>query len=116
MLQYYNKVYEWQPIAPTDPTILLRDLMLVKHLVGGATTAGIDVDITAVQTLTGLASLLVDPNNKLPNRDSTEGFYQIPLIAEGGARVSVRVSVLIKVPQCTNVRRNESSLWRQIVL
>lgn len=93
MLQYYDRVYEWQPRNPTDPTILLRDLMLVKHLVGGATAAGVQVPpITALSTIAGLATLLVDPNNRLPNRDSTEGFFQIPLIAQNGARVSVRVS------------------------
>lgn len=97
MLQYYDRVYEWQPRNPTDPAILFRDLKLVKHLVGGATVQGVDVGvpgidpITGLSTLTGLASLLVDPNNRLPNRDSTEGFFQIPLIAQNGARVSIRV-------------------------
>ena len=87
MQQYLNKVYEWQPVAPTDPTILARDPMLTQHLVAGARAAG--VGPTGLDQLTGLGSLLLDPNNT-PGRDSLEGFFQIPLIQAGGTRTSVR--------------------------
>lgn len=90
MRQYYDKVYEWQPVASTDPIILLRDTALIKHLAGGASVQGVDLPV--VNTATGLLNaLLVNPNNDLPGRDSAEGFYQIPLIQSGGKRVSVRV-------------------------
>ncbi|OQO14054.1 hypothetical protein B0A48_00930 [Cryoendolithus antarcticus] len=90
MNQYLDKVYEWQPRAPTDPTILLRDLMLVQHLAGGAAAQGVGPDpLAAVTGLT--ATLAIDPNSRLnPLRDSTQGFFQIPLIQQGGTRTSVR--------------------------
>lgn len=88
MQKYLKRVYEWQPTGPTDPAILLSDTMLVQHLAGGAAVMGLGPDPLAAAT--GLAgTLLVDPNNT-PGRDSLEGFYQIPLIQRGGARVSVR--------------------------
>jgi choline dehydrogenase len=90
MQQYLAKVLEWQPTEPTDPTILLDDLQLAQHLLGGATTAGLG--ITPLNALTGLANALVnDPNGLLnPARDRTEGFFQIPLIMKGGSRLSIR--------------------------
>lgn len=89
MAQYLDKVYEWQPVAPTDPTILVRDLQLVRQLAGGAGIVAPGLDLTKPEV--GIATaLLGDPNARVPNRDSTTGFYPIPLIAEGGARKSVR--------------------------
>lgn len=87
MQQYLDRVYEWQPVNPTDPTILARDPMLTQHLIAGARAGGVGVD--GINQLTGLGSLLLDPNNT-PGRDSLEGFFQIPLIQSGGTRVSVR--------------------------
>ncbi|KAH9218078.1 hypothetical protein DL95DRAFT_490668 [Leptodontidium sp. 2 PMI_412] len=90
MNKYLNKVYEWQPTQPTDPTILLSDLKLTQHLAGGAAVMGVGPDpLNAVTGLTG--TLLVDPNGRSnPARDSTEGFFQIPLIMKDGKRTSVR--------------------------
>lgn len=97
MAQYLAKVYEWQPTGPTDPTILLKDLMLVQHLAAGAAVVSEGPDPLAA--VTGLAqTLLVDPNNT-PGRDSREGFYQIPLIQRGGARVTVRDFIVDTVTQ-----------------
>lgn len=87
MQQYLDKVYEWQPVGPTDPAILARDPMLVQHLLAGARAGGVGPDV--LNQLTGLGSLLLDPNNT-PGRDSLEGFFQIPLIQTGGTRTSVR--------------------------
>lgn len=93
MQQYYDKVYEWQPSEPTDPTILLKDFKLIKHLAGGATVEGIGPE--PLNTASGLANaLLNNPNNDLPGRDFTEGFFNIPLIMNGGTRISVRVCSL----------------------
>lgn len=80
MTQYLNKVYEWLPTEPTDPTILLEDLKLTQHLAGGAAVMGVGPD--PLNAVTGLAgTLLVDPNSQTnPARDSTQGFFQIPLI------------------------------------
>lgn len=92
MNQYLKKIYEWQPVSPTDPGILLKDNMLVQHLAGGAAVMGVGPDPLAAGA--GLAgTLLVDPNNT-PGRDSLEGFYQIPLIQRGGTRVSVRDRIM----------------------
>jgi choline dehydrogenase len=89
MSQYLDKVYEWQYVEPTDPTILLRDTQLVRQLGGGAGVISPGLDLTKPEV--GLANaLLGDPNARLPNRDSTTGFYPIPLIMEGGTRKSVR--------------------------
>lgn len=90
MERYLAKVLEWQPSEPTDPTILLDDLQLSQHLLGGAAKVGLGID--PLNALTGLTNaLLNDPNSQLnPARDSTEGFFQIPLIMKGGARTSVR--------------------------
>ena len=89
MINYLNRVYEWQPTGPTDPTIVLRDTMLAQHLAGGASVVG--AGPTPLNAITGLTNLLVnDPNAEVPNRDSEEGFFSIPLIQQGGARTSVR--------------------------
>ncbi|KAF8850483.1 alcohol oxidase [Acephala macrosclerotiorum] len=89
MNQYLNKVYEWLPVEPTDPTILLTDLKLTQHLASGAAVMGVGPD--PVSAVTGLANtLLNDPNSRLnPARDSTEGFFQIPLIMESGTRTAI---------------------------
>jgi choline dehydrogenase len=90
MNQYLDKVYEWLPVEPTDPTILLDDLKLTQHLAAGAAVMGVGPDpIAAVPSLAN--TLLNDPNNRLnPARDSTEGFFQIPLIMKAGTRTAVR--------------------------
>lgn len=90
MNQYLNKVYEWLPTEPTDPTILLSDLKLTQHLAGGAAEMGLGPD--PLSAVTGLAgTLLVDPNSQInAARDSTQGFFQIPLIMKDGARTAVR--------------------------
>ncbi|CZR67510.1 related to choline dehydrogenase [Phialocephala subalpina] len=90
MNQYLDKVYEWLPVEPTDPTILLTDLKLTQHLASGAAVMGVGPD--PVSAVTGLANtLLNDPNSRLnPARDSSEGFFQIPLIMKSGTRTAVR--------------------------
>jgi choline dehydrogenase len=90
MDQYLDKVYEWLPTQPTDPTLLLQDLPLAQHLVGGARSSGADVPV--LTPLVQLANLLLQsPNNRLnPSRDATEGFFQVPLIMKDGTRMAVR--------------------------
>jgi choline dehydrogenase len=98
MGKYLDKVYEWQPVNPTDPTILVRDTQLVRQLAGGAAT--IQPGLLGLNGATGLANaLLGDPNARTPNRDSTTGFFPIPLIAEGGARKSIREHIKDTVAQ-----------------
>ncbi|CAK1364015.1 Oxygen-dependent choline dehydrogenase [Cercospora beticola] len=96
MNKYLAKVYEWQPTGPTDPAILARDTMLVQHLAGGAAVMGVGPD--PIAGATGFLTALLDPNNT-PGRDSLEGFFQIPLIQRGGARVSVRERIVNTVQQ-----------------
>lgn len=98
MGKYLDKVYEWQEVNPTDPTILLRDLQLVRQLAGGAGVISPGLDL--LKPVVGLGNaLLGDPNARLPNRDSTEGFFPIPLIADKGARKSVREHIKDTVAQ-----------------
>lgn len=99
MSQYLDRVYEWQPTEPTDPTILLSDLKFTQHLAAGAAVMGVGPDpLAAVSGLAG--TLLVDPNSRLiPNRDSLEGFFQIPLIMKAGTRTSVRDFITSTVEQ-----------------
>lgn len=89
MNKYLNRVYEWLPTMPTDPTILLRDLPLARHLVAGASAAGYNVP--ALTPLVKLGQLLLqDPNARIPNRDSLEGYFQVPLTMKLGTRMAVR--------------------------
>ena len=90
MEQYIDKVYEWLHVEPTDPTIVLEDLALAQQLCTGAAEQGVGID--PLSAMTGLGQLLVeDPNDyRNPARDSTEGFFQIPMIMQNGARRSVR--------------------------
>ncbi|KAL8243704.1 hypothetical protein R6Q59_009962 [Mikania micrantha] len=93
MQQYYQKVNEWQPTEPTDPTIILRDSKLIKHLSGGATELG--VGPPPLSTGSGLLNVLLNnPNNPVPGRDSAQGFYNIPLIMQNGKRTSVRERIV----------------------
>lgn len=89
MNQYLNKVYEWLPHMPTDPTILRRDLPLLQHLLGGASVMGLGPP--QANAIPGVLNLLLNsPNNRLlPTRDAQEGFFQIPLIMKAGTRVAV---------------------------
>lgn len=60
----------------------------MQHLAAGAAVQGVGPE--PLDTVTGLAQLLLANPNTTPGRDSLQGFYQIPLIAEAGKRVSVR--------------------------
>jgi choline dehydrogenase len=86
---YLSRVYEWQTTQATDPTIVTHDITLSKHLLGGAAEMGVGPSpLNAIPGLTTL--LLTSPNGGQPGRDSQEGFYQVPLIMNGGARHAVR--------------------------
>lgn len=89
MSQYLQKVYEWLPTEPTDPTILVNDLALAQQYVAGAAAAGIGPD--PIDAVTGLVNLLAnDPNSEInPARDSTQGFFQVPLTMDAGNRTDV---------------------------
>ncbi|KAK4172904.1 putative GMC oxidoreductase [Triangularia setosa] len=97
MNKYLDKVYEWLPTMPTDPTILLRDLPLARHLVAGANAAGIDIPLlTPLAKLSQL--LLLSPNSRVsPTRDATEGYFQVPLTMKFGTRTAVREFILSTV-------------------
>ncbi|OQD76386.1 hypothetical protein PENDEC_c004G05527 [Penicillium decumbens] len=86
---YLQRTYEWLPTEPTDPTILVNDLALAQHYVGGAAAAGYGPD--PVDAVDGLGNLLLnDPNSQInPDRDSTEGFFQVPLTMDSGNRTGV---------------------------
>lgn len=89
MDRYLDEMYEWLPVQPTDPTILLQDLKLAQHLAGGAAVMGIGPD--PIAALPALAkTLLIDPNMRVPGRDSKKGLFQIPLTAKNARRTSVR--------------------------
>ncbi|RMD43774.1 hypothetical protein DV735_g1282, partial [Chaetothyriales sp. CBS 134920] len=96
MKQYLAKVYEWLYTEPTDPLILLKDFQLIQQLLGGAAVVGApDIDIDILNPVTGLANaILNNPNYPTWDRDSTEGFYNIPLTMKGGTRNGVRDFIL----------------------
>lgn len=89
MNQYRQKVQDWLVTEPTDPTILVNDLPLTQQFLGGAAAAGVGPD--PVNAVTGLVNLLLDdPNSEInPSRDSTEGFFQVPLTMNAGNRTGV---------------------------
>ncbi|PWN88014.1 alcohol oxidase [Acaromyces ingoldii] len=89
MKQYEQKVFSWLHTQPTDPTILINDLSLAQQYVAGAAAAGIGPD--PINAVTGLVNLLLnDPNSQInPQRDSTEGFFQVPLTMNAGTRTGV---------------------------
>ncbi|KAF2769783.1 alcohol oxidase [Teratosphaeria nubilosa] len=99
MDKYLDRVYEWLRVGPTDPTILLEDNMLVQHIAAGAAVQGFGPDPLAA--VTGLLkTLLNDPNNRLlPNRDSAQVFYQVPLTQRNGARDGVRERIVDTVSE-----------------
>ncbi|KAM7188937.1 putative GMC oxidoreductase [Naviculisporaceae sp. PSN 640] len=89
MNKYLDRVYQWLPTMPTDPTILLRDLPLARQLVAGASAAGYDVP--ALTPLARLGQLLLQsPNARVPGRDAIEGYFQVPLTMKFGERMAVR--------------------------
>ncbi|GAB7325086.1 hypothetical protein MBLNU13_g09175t1 [Cladosporium sp. NU13] len=96
METYVEKVYEWLHVEPTNPAIVLEDLALAQHMCAGAAEQGWGVDLEPLRAMTGLGGLLMEsPNDyQKPKRDSTEGFFQIPLIMKNGARRSVRERIL----------------------
>ena len=89
MNQYLNKVYKWLDTQPTDPTILLDDFPLSRHLVAGGHAAGLEIPY--LSPLASLSqALMVDPNSRVvPNRDSLEGYFQVPLTMKHGTRRGV---------------------------
>lgn len=89
MKKYLKKVYEWLPTQPTDPTILVNDLALAQQYVAGASAAGKGLE--PLVAATELVNLLAnDPNSQAnPARDSTEGFFQVPLTMDSGNRTGV---------------------------
>jgi choline dehydrogenase len=88
MAQYIDSLSEWLPTKPTDPTLLAEDTQFIQHVVAGAAVMG--EGPSPLKTVIGLASLLHDPNAQSPSRDSTQGYFQIPLTQENGARRAVR--------------------------
>lgn len=86
MRKYEEKVQSWLVTEPTDPTILVNDLQLTQQYFAGAAEMGVGPD--PLSAVTGLTNLLLnDPNNRAnPARDSTEGFFQVPLTMDQGER------------------------------
>ncbi|KAM7221733.1 putative GMC oxidoreductase [Rhypophila decipiens] len=98
MKKYLLKIYQWLPVMPTDPTILLRDLPLTRHLVAGAEAAGYSVPV--LSPLARLGQLLLQsPNAPVPNRDFVEGYFQVPLTMKFGERQAVREYILRTVAE-----------------
>ncbi|KAK0542847.1 hypothetical protein OC845_006416 [Tilletia horrida] len=88
MKAYQDRVLRWLEVEPTDPTILVRDLALTQQYVAGAAAAG--VGPTPLNAVSGLLNLLtVSPNQDSPNRDSTPGYFQVPLTMDSGTRSGV---------------------------
>ncbi|KAF2824764.1 alcohol oxidase [Ophiobolus disseminans] len=70
----------WLETSLTDLTLIVQDLKLISLVLAAATAMGRGLLGSLLTTVTGLAQTLArDINNPLPNRDSAEGMWQVPL-------------------------------------
>lgn len=113
METYIEKVYEWLHVEPTNPAIILEDLAMAQHMCAGAAEQGWGIDLEPLRAMTGLGGLLMEnPNNyRKPKRDSTEGFFQIPLIMKGGARRSVSINNILPFGRCLFSLVADEDIW-----
>lgn len=69
----------WLETSVTDLTMVLQDLKIVSLVIAAGTAMGKSIG-KVISTVTELAGILLsDINVDLPNRDSTEGMFQVPL-------------------------------------
>jgi choline dehydrogenase len=88
MSQYLDRAAQWIPTEQVDPTLFLQDNQYIQHIESGAAVMG-DL-ISQINPLSGFLDLFTSPNQRTPNRDSTQGYYGVPLITKNGARHAVR--------------------------
>lgn len=84
MQQYIDRVRSWLSVAPTDPSIIRRDLQLTQQYLGASALLGPIRNI-----LNAIPTLLLQSPNDGPNPGTTPGVYQVPLTQTGGTRDGV---------------------------
>ncbi|KAJ5595737.1 CAZyme family AA3, partial [Penicillium hetheringtonii] len=73
----------WLTTSLTDLRLVIEDQKLLSLILAGATAAGQSLIGKLINTVTGLAGVLLrDLNNPLPSRDYDEGPYQVPLAVD----------------------------------
>jgi choline dehydrogenase-like flavoprotein len=73
----------WLTTSLTDLRLVIEDQKLLSLILAAATAAGQGLLGKLVNTVTGLAGVLLrDLNNPLPTRDYDEGPYQVPLAVD----------------------------------
>ena len=84
----------WLHVAVTDLTLVLQDFKLLSLVLAAATAMGNGIG-KIITTVTGLAEvLLLDINADTPNRDSSEGVYQVPIATNDFHRNGPREFIL----------------------
>ncbi|OMP86664.1 Choline dehydrogenase [Diplodia seriata] len=70
----------WLETSLTELTLIAQDLKVISLVLAAAAGMGQTLLESVITTVTGLAeTLLRDPNNDGPSRDSDEGMWQVPL-------------------------------------
>ncbi|CAG8221580.1 unnamed protein product [Penicillium salamii] len=73
----------WLTTSLTDLRLVIEDQKLLSLILAAATAAGQSLLGKIINTVTGLAEVLLrDLNNPLPTRDYDEGPYQVPLAVD----------------------------------
>ena len=81
----------WLGVGVTDLLLVVRDRKVVSFVQSAATAMGRGLLGILLNTVTGLAQvLLLDINRYTPDRDSTEGIYQVPIAVSDGKRNGAR--------------------------
>ncbi|RDW57106.1 hypothetical protein BP6252_13852 [Coleophoma cylindrospora] len=83
----------WLGTELTDLSLVVKDPKLLSVILSGATAMGKNVLGLLVNTVLGLAGVLIQDINA-PGQSSIPGVYQVPLAASGGARNSPREFIL----------------------
>jgi choline dehydrogenase len=77
----------WLSIGVADLKIVAEDFKIAMWLIAAANFMGTGLLGSIISTTTQLLNVLGnDVNSGLPNRDSTEGLFQIPLTTHKGQR------------------------------
>lgn len=102
MEAYEARVREWLSVSLPDPSLALGDTKLSALLRGAAASAaslGDDVQAPAVDTASGLATLLGHDVNEALRRGEATGLFRLPLATKDGARNGPRELLLRTVAE-----------------
>ncbi|OLN93073.1 Oxygen-dependent choline dehydrogenase 6 [Colletotrichum chlorophyti] len=85
----------WLTTSVTDLGLVIKDVKLLTVIVSAASAMGKSLIGLIFSTIQGLGEVLLrDLNVDLPNRDSSEGLYQVPISVDEGSRVGSRKFII----------------------